>query len=285
MVRPEVAEEILALESIFCNPGEFNLLIPSSLETIEEYQGAIFFKITVKCSGNEDSELGLKSSGRNGSSNIFVVEMSVMISPNYPRTVPEISLSCTEMTKKNMSLLRDQLNAHAANLISSSSGPIIMDLTLWLQENAGLCRDEPELARSRSVRTGINTIVLIKLDHMRNKPRYLKLISRWVEELTLNGRIFFLGNLIFILITGECENVKKYLCRHKTCNVDVDSSGKPCKERMMNVLMQQESSSNDLRMCDFQEVKCQSPLELKERFSEINLDYLYEKYIKPLVTY
>lgn len=285
MVCPEVVEEILALESIFCNPGEFNLLIPSSLETIEEYQGAIFFKVTVKCSGNEDSTLGLKSSETNGSPIFFIVEMSVMIPPNYPRTVPEISLSCTEMTKKNMSLLRDQLNAHAANLISSSSGPIIMDLTLWLQDNAGLCRDEPAMARPRSERTGRNTIVLIKLDHMRNRPRYLKLISRWVEELTLNGRIFFLGNLIFILITGKCENVKKYLCRHKTCNVDVDSSGKPCKERMMNVLMQKESSSNDFRMFDFQEVECQSPLELKERFSEINLDYLYEKHIKPLVTY
>ena len=284
MVRPEVVEEILALQSIFCNPGEFLLSIPSSLETIEEYQGAIFFKITVKCSGNEDSNPGLKSSERKGSSVIFV-EMSVMIPPNYPRTVPEISLSCIEMTKKNISLLRDQLNAHAANLISSSSGPIIMDLTLWLQENAGLCRGEPALARSRSETTGSNTIVLIKLDHMRNKPRYVKLISRWVEELTLYGRIFFLGHLIFFLIAGECENVKKYLCRHKTCNVDVDSSGKPCKERMMNVLVQQESSSNNFRIFDFQEEECKSPSELKERFSEINLDYLYEKHIKLLVTY
>ena len=79
---------------------------------------------------------------------------------------------------------------------------------------------------------------------MRNKSRYTRTIARWVDELKLSGRIFFAGYLIFLLLTGTAESVKEYLRRHKTCNVDVDSSGKPCKEKMMNILMHEQDLIN-----------------------------------------
>ncbi|XP_068677416.1 RWD domain-containing protein 3-like [Montipora foliosa] len=286
MARSEVVEEISALRSIFCNPGEFDLLTPSSLETLEQYHGDISFKLVVQCSANEDSKPSLKSSeSAEGSFNQFNVEMSVTLPPSYPRLVPEISLSCTELTKKNVSLLRDRLVAYATKFCTSTSEPIIMDLTLWIQENAGLYWEKPALTRPRNAITAYKKIILLKLDHMRNKTRYVKFISSWAKELELHGRIFFLGHFIFILMTGESENVKEYLHRHKTCNVDVDSSGRPCKERMMNVLFQQEALSNkSQRIGDFQEVECKSLLDFKEKFTEINLAYLFEEHIEPLVT-
>ena len=35
-------------------------------------------------------------------------------------------------------------------------------------------------------------------------------------------------------MSGTEGSIKEYLKRHRTCNVDVDTSGRPCKERMMN---------------------------------------------------
>lgn len=104
--------------------------------------------------------------------------------------------------------------------------------------------DKVELNSERKMPTESKFILLLKLDHMRNKSRYIRTIARWVDELKLSGRIFFAGYLIFLLLTGAAESVKEYLRRHKTCNVDVDSSGKPCKEKMMNILMHEQDLIN-----------------------------------------
>ena len=69
-------------------------------------------------------------------------------------------------------------------------------------------------------------------------------MTRWTEELKLSGRVLFVGHLIFILLTGVAEDIKEYLRRHKSYNIDVDSSGKPCKERMMTVLAQEQAPAN-----------------------------------------
>ena len=246
MADPEVVDEIFALKSIFCSPGEFDLLNPSTLEALQESKGPISFKIAVKCTRDQDTSEGANfcNEDKNISLINFVVEMSVTLQLSYPRTLPEVSLSCTEMTKKNLSSLRYKMVEYATNLLTSNPEPMIMDLALWLQENAGLFCDKSASNRKENDDSRDQTILLLKLDHMRNKSRYIKTITRWVEELKLGGRVFLAGHLIFILLTGAVEDVREYLRRHKTCNVDVDSSGKPCKERMMNVLIQEQAPAN-----------------------------------------
>ena len=248
MARSEVLDEILVLKSIFCNPEEFHLLNPSSLEAIEESRGPISFKIAIKCTTEQDLNDVANSSQKKtldlATASSFVVEMTVTLQRSYPSTLPEISLSCAKMTKKNLSSLKENIIEYATNLHSSSSEPMVMDLTIWLQENAQSFLDKPVLDNTRNTIAAENSILLLKLDHMRNKSRYTKTLTRWAEELKLTGRIFFAGYRIFILLTGEAENVREYLRRHKTCNVDVDSSGKPCKERMMNVLLQEQAPNN-----------------------------------------
>ncbi|KAL9951934.1 hypothetical protein ACROYT_G044690 [Oculina patagonica] len=182
MTATEVFDEILALKSIFCNPGEFYLISPSSLEELESSTGPISFKIAVKCTAEQESNDATKSLEKTEKNTLcFVVEMTVVIPLNYPQTLPEISLSCTEISKK-----------------------------------------------------------------------------------------------------GETDNVREYLRRHKTCNVDVDSSGKPCKERMINVLVQEKAPSN-LRICGLGEGECKSLSELEERFTELNLEHFFKEHIKPLL--
>lgn len=243
MVATEVLDEILALKSIFCNPGEFDLISPSSLEALEASIRPISFKIAVKCTSGQESNDTTRSLEKNALPS-YVVEMTVVFPLNYPQTLPEMSLSCAEMSKKGLSSLRNKMIEFAENLHSSSSEPIIMEIAMWLQENASLFFEKPALNSTRNNGCGDNSILLLKLDHMRNKSRYIKTITRWIDELNLNGRLFFSGYLILIFLTGENGNVKEYLRRHKTCNVDVDSSGKPCKERMINVLVQEKAPKN-----------------------------------------
>ncbi|XP_078352976.1 LOW QUALITY PROTEIN: RWD domain-containing protein 3-like [Oculina patagonica] len=288
MTATEVFDEILALKSIFCNPGEFYLISPSSLEELESSTGPISFKIAVKCTAEQESNDATKSLEKTEKNTLcFVVEMTVVIPLNYPQTLPEISLSCTEISKKGVTSLRDKLIEYAGNQFeknhSSSSEPMIMEIiAMWLQENASLFFDKRALNIERNDSSGDDSILLLKLDHMRNKNRYIRTITRWIDELNLNGRLFFASYLILILLTGETDNVREYLRRHKTCNVDVDSSGKPCKERMINVLVQEKAPSN-LRICGLGEGECKSLSELEERFTELNLEHFFKEHIKPLL--
>ena len=244
MFAPEVLDEILALNSIFCNPGEFDFINPTCLEALEASRGPISFKISVKCTPDQWSNDATKSPEKTSLSSI--VEITIVLPLDYPQILPEISLSCADMSKKGLSSLRDKLTEYVKNMHTSNREPMIMNMTIWLQENASLFLDKPELDKTLNCGSSDDSILLLKLDHMRNKTRYIKTITRWIDELNLNGRLFFANHLILILLTGETSNVREYLRRHKTCNVDVDSCGKPCKEKMINVLVQEQAPS-DLR--------------------------------------
>ena len=196
MATPEVLDEILALKSIFCNPGEFHFINPSCLEALEASRGPISFKIGVKCTAAQRSNEDTKSTKKTSISS--VVEMTIVLPLDYPQTSPEISLSCVDISKKGLSSLRDKLKEYVENTHSSKSEPMIMDMAMWLQENAPLFFDKPELDNTLNCISWGNSILLLKLDHMRNKTRYIKTITRWIEELNLNGRLIFANYLIFI---------------------------------------------------------------------------------------
>ena len=241
MSSSEVLDEILALKSIFCNPGEFHFINPSCLEALEASRGPVSFKICVKCTADELSKDATKSSEKTPLSS--VVEVTIVLPLDYPQTAPEISLSCADISKKGLSSLRNKLKQYTDNIHTSNCEPMIMNVAMWLQENASSFFDKPELDNTLNCSSSGDSVLLLKLDHMRNKTRYIKTITRWIDELNLNGRLFFANYLIFILLTGGTSNVREYLRRQKTCNVDVDSSKKPCKERMINVLLQEEVPS------------------------------------------
>ena len=233
MLDPEVIDEVLALKSIFSNPGEFVLLSPANLEDLSKTKECISFKLNVKCNLEEVNFCWKSYREENLVS--FSVEMTVVLTLKYPNCLPQIALSCTEISRMRLSSLRTDILEYAQTL--EYCMPMIMDVTMWLQHHAHLYLTQPASLKPVSKDdVVVQSILLLQLDHMRNKNRYVKNIFSWAEELTLNGRIFFATHLILILLVGECTKIKEYLRRHKACNVDLDSSGKPCKERMMTVL-------------------------------------------------
>ena len=239
-----ILEEIEALQSIFCNPEEFVLI---SSPDFESSCDPVSFKINLKCN-YDDPEEG-KGGATKSSTCGFSVEMNVILPPHYPVALPRISLSCTEITKGNLQVLRGELSEYAGSL---SEGPKIMELAMWIQQQAYRYRSIPSFSTSvegkvdqpREENNTSRSLVLLVLDHMRNRTRYVKFLSSWAQELDIKGFLFFTGHLILLLLEGEHGDVKEYLRRHKSCNVDVDSSGKPCKEKMMTVLTLEESPAS-----------------------------------------
>ncbi|KAF8063781.1 RWDD3 [Scenedesmus sp. PABB004] len=78
--------------------------------------------------------------------------------------------------------------------------------------------------------------VLLRLDHMRERAAYTRTIRQWAAELRLSGWLLFWRSLILIELEGDRASVSEYLSRARTVCVDVDASGRKCRERMLSVL-------------------------------------------------
>ncbi|MEW5315500.1 MAG: hypothetical protein WDW38_006923 [Sanguina aurantia] len=103
------------------------------------------------------------------------------------------------------------------------------------EEQSGVPGAGTGQASAQPVDTGI-TVVLLRIDHMRNRRVYTKTIGNWIKQLKLTGRLLFQGHLILVLLEGPAEDVDEYVLRQRTERVDIDSQGRKCKEHMMMVI-------------------------------------------------
>ncbi|KAL6763360.1 hypothetical protein V8C86DRAFT_2499523 [Haematococcus lacustris] len=97
-------------------------------------------------------------------------------------------------------------------------------------------------------------VLLLRLDHMHDPALYTRTVKAWCQELRLAGRLIIVAGasgprartalrsrpqLLLLLLLGPGPDLQRYLQRHRTQNVDVDSRGRKCRERMMAVVLQQ----------------------------------------------
>ncbi|XP_062612567.1 RWD domain-containing protein 3-like [Saccostrea cucullata] len=127
---------------------------------------------------------------------------------------------------------------------------------------------------------GTVTAVLM-LDHMRSKTRYIQTIQKWVSSLSIQGCLVFVGKLIFLVLQGRSADIKEYIKLQRSSNVDVDSPGRKCKERMMSVLSQGVIEGKGFQ--DFKVTECHSQTEVEEIFQQTELMPLYRDHILPLL--
>ncbi|KAL4441893.1 hypothetical protein ABPG77_003809 [Micractinium sp. CCAP 211/92] len=113
----------------------------------------------------------------------------------------------------------------------------------------------------------LGRLALLRLDHMHARAAYSRTLRRWAGELGLGGRLLFCSGgggcngrgpagsggggggggaapIILILLEGPASDVKEFVVRLRTRNVDVDSRGRPCRERMMSILAQADLPSS-----------------------------------------
>ncbi|XP_037999884.1 RWD domain-containing protein 3 isoform X2 [Motacilla alba alba] len=75
----------------------------------------------------------------------------------------------------------------------------------------------------------------------------------------------------------------EYLILQKTSKVDVDSSGKKCKEKMMRVLCETELQSQHKRFLMFEVKEYSAPEELQKEFETAGLTTLFSEFVPPLL--
>ena len=133
---------------------------------------------------------------------------------------------------------------------------------------------------------------IIEIDHMRDKRNYIKTIERWNKALNITGSVIFYGKLkIFLILFGYKKNLKDFQQQLKTYNIDVDSRGRPCKEKLSKVLcceyLQTSLNENlyygqnlsETKPFALQLLEAKDHVVLKKCFCDMSLEFLYTKYI------
>ena len=229
-----ISDEIKVLDSIFCDKDEF--LVDGSrihIDTESSCRNLVEGKI-------EHLHLSVKILCERTE-----MRLNVSLDKDYPSSLPEISILSSQLTRKKTFEIQELLKGYTKELLTAFSEPIVLKLIEWLREKIPeIClTTEIEVTRKSTVNDDKLHIYVLKFDHMRSRKKYLKTISKWIKEFNLNGFILFWEKTIIEIIEGFKSDINKYLKRLRTCTVDVDSAGKVCKERMMDVLCEMENTS------------------------------------------
>ncbi|XP_053098658.1 RWD domain-containing protein 3 isoform X2 [Hemicordylus capensis] len=224
-------EELSAIAAIYCEKDECEVLEVS--ET-----GGISFRIQTTVKGPLGRDVLLK----------LLFHLPI----NYPSSLPNISVNSEQLTRMQCMTVKERLLEEAKKHFSQ---PMVHELILWIQQNlqqiveqaeTPACCGKSTLSTDTTLDDGVWT-VLLHLDHMRAKGRYVKSVEKWCADLRLTGRLMFMGKMILILLQGDRSSIKEYLILQKTSKVDVDSSGKKCKEKMISVLSETKAQSEHQR--------------------------------------
>lgn len=129
---------------------------------------------------------------------------------NYPSTLPDISVNSDQLTRAQCMDVKDKLLEQAKKHLSE---PMVHDLILWVQQHLkdvikqspAVCNEKAAL--SKGTEDGI-WMLLLHLDHMRAKAKYVKTVEKWASNLRLTGRLMFMGKIILILLQGDRSSIK-----------------------------------------------------------------------------
>uniref|UniRef100_A0A8D0SPV3 RWD domain-containing protein 3 n=1 Tax=Sus scrofa TaxID=9823 RepID=A0A8D0SPV3_PIG len=241
---------------------------------MQETDGTVF-RILTKAEGRLDADIPLQ----------LVFHLPV----DYPSCLPGIVVNSDCLTRAQCAAVKETLLKQAETLLSE---PMVHELVLWIQQNLRHILRRPETGGDISATCPPGAcpavddgwwITLLHLDHMRAKTKYVRTVEKWASDLRLTGRLMFLGKIILILLQGDRNNIKEYLILQKTSKVDVDSSGKKCKEKMIRVLFETKVQTEHKRFLAFEVKEYSSLDELQKEFETAGLEQLFSEFVLGLV--
>ncbi|KAM5293880.1 RWD domain-containing protein 3 isoform 2-T2 [Glossophaga mutica] len=259
-------EELGALAAIFCGPGEWQVLSRS------ETDGAVFRILTEAEGPTEDAAVPL--------------ELVFHLPAGYPSCAPGISVNSERLTRAQCAAVREKLLERAQGLPSE---PMVHQLVLWVQQHLRriLAPTGPGAGPHPSAASAPGDeglwMALLRLDHMRARTRYVKAVRQWASDLGLTGRLMFLGKAILLVLQGRRGAIKEYLVLQRTCRVDVDASGKKCREKMLSVLFESRVQPEHARFAAFEVREFAGVDELRREFEAAGLRALFSELVLGLV--
>jgi hypothetical protein len=162
---------------------------------------------------------------------------------------------------------------------------MLLELVTWTEENI-LSTGATTFDECRATTTSITSIsnysshlLIFEIDHMRDRKRYLNNLKSWVRDLALCGRLVTGQRRILLALTADAaEPLREFEKRLRASKVDVDSRGRPCKERMAKVLclviweaMMQPENSFEVTDCD----------DLRAELERLGLAEPFDKSVRP----
>lgn len=249
----EILEEVGAIQAIYCGENEFFLS--------SKGDSSVTFSVTTSPS----NDTSLK------------ITVTFVLLDSYPGKSPSISVQSQYLSRQECDNIKTFLAREAETYCGS---PMIMSLLTALQEKEDVSRQVVSVTTSKPKDEEEIITCVLQLDHMRNKSQYTKTIKRWCEELEITGRLLFCQRWIFIILQSHEINIKTYIQRNKHQCVDVDSSGHPCKERLLSTLYH--GYQEKLAFSSFEVVSLDLH-DLKNYLTQYNLSRVYLNYIFPLI--
>jgi len=160
---------------------------------------------------------------------------------DYPLSAPSVSihaLECAGFTRKESTRIATELTMQAATMIGS---PMLYQLCQIAKESVELLlgtvlsTSDAAVVDESNIAPSVATI--IEINHMRDQSRYVKNLSSWAEELHVELKVLHLKfrklDNHWIIVIGNEKRVKTFKKYLRTRNVDIDSKGRPCKERLL----------------------------------------------------
>lgn len=152
---------------------------------------------------------------------------------DYPGTPPVLSVSLDLLTRAQSERFVGELKSFVSSL---PAGQQKMLPTLEFAKELYQSIEIAERKETQIVEED-REVLVVKIDHMRRSCEYVRTLETWCGQLAVRGVLVISRDkgIIFIM-EGDKLNTSNFIINWKTTSIDVDSRGKPCKERMIQIL-------------------------------------------------
>ena len=242
-------EEVMSLRSIYCKPSECTLHPPYNFDTLEQiapdqFHEPICLTLYIECQAhNRATSLSARFELPNG----------------YPALSPCVSLSSDQLCARTLLGLQDDVKDYVT---VHCKEPCIFSVAEFLREKLHSvvstelvllpalplsvikCNPKPPQSKPLVAAQG-NTVCILHVDHIRCEAKYFKALKSWSQGLSVHGKVIHAGvHYIYVILIGRNESLQEFLHRWRAALIDVDSRGRPCKERLMSILCRQHMDDN-----------------------------------------
>ncbi|XP_032776473.2 RWD domain-containing protein 3 isoform X2 [Daphnia magna] len=256
MHNDDIVDEIQALSAILCEDQEFQV------QSIDEKEVMLMIH-------------------PHQIKNHLITLTVILDIKSYPVSSPQLSVQSSRLSRAELHILDTLIKEEAYKLQGQVT---ILSLVEWLVRYCNRYEEKTiPTAESLAGDAEHEYTTIVHLHHIRSKIIYVKTLSQWFRELDLHGVLISYRRWIFLMVSGEKNNLQLYLKRHRTQNVDIDSVGRPCKERMLTVLGQVEGRLDAVGVLDEVELNDSGKDWSTYWKSRSILVSIYQKFIQPQI--
>jgi len=154
-------------------------------------------------------------------------------------------LTSSQWNRSQLERLSEEVRAEA--LLLHRGELCVLNLVNFLKEKLlqgyipnSSSEDQSSNISNSSTVAGTSEVVVVKIDHMRNYTAYIKSLRKWTGNLNLRSVLLISKNQgLYFLSVGHKDDLSRLMVAWKTETIDVDSRGKPCKEKMIQVIIRE----------------------------------------------